>query len=62
MRDLTNTPFSIERLFVWSVGIGFITGLLAMILQNPVKAQVQSVTMFCLGAIVNEMKGILRRK
>lgn len=56
IRSLTDTPFSIDRLFVWATSIFGLIGLLGMIIigyqGREIPPQIQSATMFCIGAIV----------
>lgn len=53
IRNLADTPFSADRLFIWTVGIIAFSGMVGMIvmgiLRIPIPLQVQSATMFCLG-------------
>lgn len=55
-KNLKDTPFSINRLFVWAIGvyglIGIITMALLAIQGKTIPPQIQSVTMFCAGALV----------
>lgn len=52
-RDLSDTAFSVDRLFVWGVGIVMLVGMAGMVwiwLQGKtIPPQIQSATMFCLG-------------
>ena len=53
MKNLTDTPFSIDRLFVWGVGIVMLVGMVGMVViayqGRTVPPQIQSVVMFSLG-------------
>lgn len=55
-RNLKDTPFALERLFVWAVGvyglIGVFTIAVLSVLQKTIPPQLQSLTMFCIGALV----------
>lgn len=60
-RDLSDTAFSIERLFIWAIGIYGLIGMLAIaaisiigVVQHreiTIPPQLQSATMFSIGAI-----------
>jgi hypothetical protein len=56
IRDLRDTPFSLPRLFVWAVSIYGLIGVTTMswlaIQEKPISPQIQSLTMFCVGALV----------
>lgn len=53
--SLKDTPFSIDRLFVWTVGLTGFVGLVGMVVMGilgvEIPPQVQSATMFCLGVV-----------
>lgn len=55
-RNLKDTPFSIDRLFVWAVGIIALIGMVGMLVLSyqgkPITPQIQSATMVALGALV----------
>lgn len=55
-RNLKDTPFALERLFVWAVGIYGLIGVISIAILSvkgkPVPPQLQSLTMFCIGALV----------
>lgn len=59
-RNLTDTPFSIERLFVWAIGVVTLIGMVGMIVigyqGKEIPPQVQSAVMFCLGVIASSLK------
>lgn len=62
-KNLRDTPFSIDRLFVWAIGIFGLIGMVGMIslalMGKPIPPQIQSATMFCIGAIAARIeKGI----
>ena len=52
-RDLSNTAFSTDRLFIWGVGIVMLVGMTGMVWiglhGKTIPPQIQSATMFCLG-------------
>lgn len=52
-RDLADTAFSIDRMFVWAIGVVMLVGMFGMVIigyqGKPIPPQVQSATMFCLG-------------
>lgn len=54
-RNLKDTPFSIDRLFIWAISIVGLIGMMGMIVigyqGRPIPPQIQSATMFCIGAI-----------
>lgn len=56
LRDLRDTPFAINRLFVWAIGIVMLLGMIGMITVSiqgkPIPPQLQSAVMFCIGAFV----------
>lgn len=62
-RNLIDTPFSIERLFVWAIGIYGLIGVITLCVLTyqgkEIAPQVQSLTMFCLGAFAARIE---RRK
>jgi hypothetical protein len=51
--NLKDTPFSIDRLFVWAIGITLLFGMLGMVVigyqGRAIPPQIQSAVMFCLG-------------
>lgn len=55
-RNLKDTPFSLDRLFVWAIGIYGLIGLVTMCVLSyqgkEISPQIQSATMFCLGCLV----------
>lgn len=59
-RNLKDLPFSLDRLFVWAVGIVLVTGAVTMALlayqQKPIAPQIQSLTMVALGAFVGRIE------
>lgn len=59
-RDVSDTAFSIDRLFVWAVGIYGLIGVLAMAWQDigdkTIAPQVQSLTMICVGVIAGRIE------
>lgn len=62
-RNLRDTPFSIDRLFVWGVGIVMIVGMVGMVMiayqARDIPPQLQSAVMFCIGAFTARIeKGI----
>lgn len=54
MRSLKDTPFSIDRLFVWTIGFTAFWGTIGLLViayqGKEIPAQLQSIVMFCLGA------------
>lgn len=52
-KDLRDTPFSVDRLFVWAVGVVMLIGMSTMatlaIQRKSIPPQIQSATMFCIG-------------
>lgn len=54
MKNLQDTPFSIERLFVWAIGAYIIIGGLGMIvlaiLNKPIPMQLATTTAVSIGA------------
>lgn len=52
-RNLKDTPFSIDRLFVWGIAVVMLTGMIGMVIigyqGKPIPPQIQSATMFALG-------------
>lgn len=67
MRKLSNaslkdTPFSIERLFVWAIGIVMLVGMTGMVIigyqGREIPPQIQSVVMFCIGAFTARIERI----
>ena len=62
-RNLADTPFSIDRLFVWAISFFGLVGMLGMVIigyqGREIPPQIQSATMFCIGAITARIeKGI----
>lgn len=59
-RDMKDTAFSIDRLFVWAVGIyGLIGVIMIAVLAyqgKTIAAQLQSLTMFCVGCIAGRIE------
>ena len=55
-KNLKDTAFAIERLFVWAVGVYGLIGVISIailaIFSKPIPPQLQSLTMFCIGALV----------
>lgn len=55
-KDLQDTPFSTERLFVWGIGLVMIIGMIGMIVigyeGRTIPPQLQSAVMICIGAFV----------
>lgn len=51
--DLTDSPFSIDRLFVWAISVTLLIGMVGMIIigyqDREIPPQIQSAVMFCLG-------------
>lgn len=51
--NLKDTPFSIDRLFVWAIGVVMLVGMLGMVVigyqGREIPPQIQSAVMFCLG-------------
>jgi hypothetical protein len=56
LKDLADTPFSIDRLFVWAIGIVMLTGMVGMVILalegRTIPPQIQSATMICIGAFI----------
>lgn len=54
-RDLSDTPFAIERLFVWALGFTLFAGMIGMVAigyqGREIPSQIQSAVMFCLGVV-----------
>lgn len=54
-RNLSDTPFSIDRLFVWSIAIYGLIGVVTMAVlsyqDKRIPPQIQSATMFCIGCL-----------
>lgn len=52
-RNLKDTAFSIDRLFVWAIGVVMLVGMTGMVIigyqGREIPPQIQSATMFCLG-------------
>lgn len=59
-RDLSDTPFSIDRLFVWAVAvfglIGMVTMAILAIQGKTIAPQIQSATMVCIGALIGRIE------
>lgn len=59
-RSLKDTPFSIDRLFVWTIGIIGLIGMVGMVtlalMGRTIPPQIQSATMFCLGVAAAGIK------
>lgn len=55
LRNLKDTPFSIERLFVWAIAVYGLIGLVSMSVfayqGKTIPPQIQSATMFCIGVL-----------
>lgn len=55
-RNLKDSPFSIDRLFVWAVGVISLIGMVTLAVLSyqgkTIAPQVQSATMVCIGALV----------
>lgn len=55
-KDLKDTPFSVDRLFVWALGIIMLIGMTTMALlayqRKPIAPQIQSATMITIGAFI----------
>ena len=64
-RDLRDTPFSIDRLFVWAVAIYGLIGLITIAVMSyqhkTIPPQLQSATMFCIGALVARIEKGVRK-
>lgn len=62
-RDLSNTAFSADRLFIWGVGIVMLVGMVGMVVigyqGRTIPPQIQSATMVALGAFIGRIE---RRK
>lgn len=56
MRNLKDTPFSIDRLFVWAVGACLVISVIGIaalsVLQIQIPPQIQSIAMVSLGSFV----------
>lgn len=52
-RNLEDSAFSIDRLFVWGIGIVMLIGMVGMVIigyqGREIPPQIQSAVMFCLG-------------
>lgn len=59
-RNLKDTPFSIDRLFVWAVSIIGLIGMVGMLLigyqGRTIPPQIQSATMVCIGALIGRIE------
>lgn len=59
-KNLKDTPFSIDRLFVWAVSIFGLIGLVTMCIQalrgQTIAPQIQSATMVCIGALIGRIE------
>lgn len=55
-RDLSNTAFSVDRLFIWAVGVVLIIGMITMAILavqgKTIAPQIQSAVMICLGCFI----------
>lgn len=53
-RDMKDSAFSVERLLIWAVGVVMLIGMSTMatlaIQRKTIPPQIQSATMFCIGA------------
>lgn len=60
IKNLVDSPFSIERLFVWSIGIVMLVGMIGMVVigyqGREIPPQIQSAVMFCLGVAASSIK------
>lgn len=60
MRNLKDTPFSLDRLFVWAVSIfgliGMVTMAILAIRGKTIAPQIQSATMVCIGALIGRIE------
>jgi hypothetical protein len=60
VRDLSNTPYSTERLLIWAVGICLIISVIGIVvlsvLQVEIPRPLQSVATFSLGAFVGRIQ------
>jgi hypothetical protein len=52
-RKMSDTAFSLDRIFAWGVGIVMLIGMIGMVVigyqGRPIPPQIQSATMFALG-------------
>lgn len=55
-QSLKDTAFSVDRMFVWGVGIIMLIGMIAMAILalqgKPIPPQIQSPVMICIGAFI----------
>lgn len=60
IRDLKDTAFSLDRLFVWAVSIFGLIGMVTMaalaIQGRTIAPQIQSATMVCIGALIGRIE------
>lgn len=59
-RNMADSAFSIDRLFVWAVAIfgliGMITMAILAIQGKTIAPQIQSATMVCIGALIGRIE------
>lgn len=60
VRDLKDTPFSIDRLFVWGIGIVMLVGMVGMVMiayqGRAIPPQLQSAVMICVGVFAGRIE------
>lgn len=60
MNNLKDTAFSIDRLFVWALGIVMLVGMGGMVAiglnGKPIPPQIQSAVMFAMGAFAGRIE------
>ena len=58
-KDLKDTPFSIDRLFVWALAITLLVAMIGMVVLayqgREIPPQIQSVVMFILGVFARSI-------
>lgn len=64
MKNLKDTPFSLDRLYVWSIGITLLVGMMGMVVigyqGREIPPQIQSAVMFCLGVFAARIEKTLK--
>lgn len=59
-QNLVDTAFSIDRLFVWAIGVVMLIGMTGMVIigyqGRPIPPQIQSATMVCIGAFIGRIQ------